>query len=78
MSTTIKVRGGQVTAVWEDRFRPILESLGVMEVTRGSNVEFEPETGDWVATLPSGQEIARGKERNQVIEQEVAYLEERI
>ncbi|MBI4472181.1 MAG: hypothetical protein HY646_05900 [Acidobacteria bacterium] len=81
MATQIKIgRDGVVRAVYDDRFRAILEALGAMRVERASQVEFESATGDWVARriLDSdmlGEEIARGKNRNDVIAEEVRYLE---
>jgi hypothetical protein len=82
MASVIKLSGGQAKAVYDDRFRPLLEALGIMQVERASEVEYDPGSGDWIATLKSGpeagREIARGKNRADVIAQEVAYLEERL
>lgn len=79
MATQIRIKDGIATAVWDDRFRPILEALGTMDVKRASEVEYDPATGDWVARLAStGEEIARGKDRGEVIATEVRYLEERL
>lgn len=76
MATKISLRGGCATAVWDDRFRPIYEALGHMEVKRATEVEFDHSTGEWVAIhLASGQIIARGKNRSEVIRQEVGWLE---
>lgn len=78
MATKISIKGGTVTAVYDDRFRPLLEAMGVLSVKRASEVEFDEATGDWVATLVDGTEVGRGKNRADVIAAEVAYLEERL
>jgi hypothetical protein len=71
----IKIKDSTAQAVYDDRLRPILEALGAMHVTRATNVEFEPETGNWVARLRStGQEIARSKQRAECIRAEIQYL----
>jgi hypothetical protein len=71
----IKIKNSMAQAVYDDRLRPILEALGAMYVTRATDVEFEPETGDWVARLRStGQEIARSKQRAECIRAEIQYL----
>lgn len=76
MASVLKISGGTAKAVYDDKWRPILEALGVMQVARASEVEFEPESGDWVATQAgTGKEIGRGKNRADVIRQEVDYLE---
>lgn len=79
MATKLVIRDGLAVGVYSDRWRPILEALGAMQVTRASEVEYEPESGDWVATLPgTTTEIARGRNRADVIAAEVAYLEDRL
>jgi hypothetical protein len=79
MATKIQIKGdGTVVAVYDDRFREILEAIGTMSVKRASEVEFDEATGEWVATLKDGTEVGRGKNRNEVIAAEVAYLEARL
>ena len=79
MATRITVSGGRVDCVYDDRFRPLLEKLGMPFVTRVSDVEFDHNTQEWYAKyIPTGQEIARGKNRNEVIEAEVKWLESRV
>lgn len=76
MATKMVLRGGEALAVWDDRFRRIYEAVGVLNVQRATDVEFDHESGEWVAThLASGQVIGRGKNRSEVIEQEVEWLE---
>jgi hypothetical protein len=71
----IKINSSCAQAVYDDRLRPILEALGTMHISRATDVEFEPQTGDWVARLRStGQEIARSKSRAECIRAEVQYL----
>jgi hypothetical protein len=75
----IKINSGYAQAVYDDRLRPILEALGMMHVTRATDVEFDPETCDWVARLrPTGQEIARSKSRTECIRAEIKYLNQII
>lgn len=78
MATKISIGAGVATGVYDDRLRPIFEALGVLSVKRASEVEYEEETGDWVARLlMDGREIGRGKNRADVIKQEVEFLEGR-
>jgi hypothetical protein len=79
MANVIKVCGRTVRCVYDDRFRPLLEALGHMEITRATDVEFEPSTGMWVARLrETGEEIARSRERAECIRAEVEFLERRL
>lgn len=76
MATKINLASGEATAVYDDRFRPIFDALGKVEIRRASEVEYDVKTGEWFAKLlANGQEIARGRNRNEVIAQEVNYLE---
>jgi hypothetical protein len=71
----IKINSSYAQAVYDDSLRLILEALGTMRVTRATDVEFDPQSGDWVARLRStGQEIARSKQRAECIRAEVKYL----
>jgi hypothetical protein len=67
---------GSVVAVYNDVL-PKLQ-LGSMHVVRASNVEFDPGPQDWVAVDHSGTEIARGKDRTEVIKEEVRVIERQI
>lgn len=70
---------GEVKAVYDDRLRPIFEALGEVHIERATDVEFDEASGDWVAThRATGLEIGRGKNRTQVLQQEISWLEERI
>lgn len=76
MATIIKV-GSQVEAVYDDRFMPIFQALGSVHIERATDVEFE--SGEWIAThRATKQVIARGPNRNQVIKDEVAWLEKEL
>jgi hypothetical protein len=79
MPKLISVSGGEVRAVYEDKWRVLLEALGPLEVTRASDVEYDSVTGEWFAIYrASGLEIARGKDRAAVIAQEVDWLERSV
>lgn len=79
MATRIVVCGAVATAVYDDRWLPILEALGPVEIRRATDVEWDPTTQEWVAThRDTGREIARGRNRAKVIHAEVAWLEERL
>lgn len=76
MATQIIIARGEARAVYDDRWRVILEALGTMDVQRASEVEYDPKSGDWIAwSLADGHIIARGRDRGAVIRAEVAYLE---
>lgn len=83
MASKIFIRGGQVTAVYDDRFMPIFRALGDIHIQRASDVEYDG--FKWVASRenpdvagPSYQVIAQGPNRNEVIRQEVEYLEKEL
>ena len=77
MASILKIEKGAATCVYDDRFRPLLEALGVMKIKRASEVEFNPASGEWEATLIStGQIIAHGPNRNDVITEEIRWIEE--
>lgn len=79
MATKITVSGGVVNCVYDDRFTPILEALGIANIHRATKVEFNNETQLWEAThLKTNQVIATGKNRNEVISAEVKWLEEKL
>ena len=52
-----------------------LEMFGKKSVTRASDVEFDGEAQEWVATLMDGTEIARDKSRDRVLEREREHIE---
>ena len=75
----IKLHDGTARAVYSDQFRPLFEVLGTMQVSRASDVDYYPTTGEWVAVLRStGDIIARGRNREEVIKAEVAYIDARL
>ncbi len=67
---------GDVVSVYSDKIPA--SKLGEATVERASNVEFNNNTKEWEAILPSGKLIAKGPSRDEVIKQEIAYLEERL
>jgi hypothetical protein len=49
--------------------------MGKKEVVRASDVEFDHDNQEWVATLMDGTEIARDKMRDKVLEVERFVIE---
>lgn len=74
MATRIVINKGKVSSVYDDRFMPIFKALGEPDIQRATDVEFIE--GEWQAThIATGHIIARGPNRNEVISQEVIWLE---
>lgn len=74
MACKVVVRNGHAVGVYDDRWSSIYDALGVLEVARASNVEFE--RGVWVARLANdGKVIAALRVRSEVIKAEIEYLE---
>lgn len=79
MATIMRIRQGIAVSVWDDRMIPLYKALGVIEVTRASEVEYDTTKCAWIATeRTTGKIIACGPERNQVINDEVSYLERKL
>lgn len=79
MAKVITLHGGTAEAVYDDRWRCIYEALGMLSVRRASEVEFDARSGEWVAIhCATGQIIGRGRNRSEVIAQEVAWLEKNV
>lgn len=78
MASKIVLDGNTARCVYDDRFLPLLEALGVSSIQRASDVEFDNLSGEWVATHRFGVEIARGKNREEVIKQEVEWIEQQM
>lgn len=79
MATKMVIRDGVATGVYDDKWRILFEAMGPLKVERASEVEYDEGTGEWVARLlKTGQEIARGRDRNEVIRAEVAWLEKEV
>ena len=77
MASKIVIRGSKVVCMYDDRLLPLLEALGTLEIVRASNVEYNPLSKIWEAErITTGQIIASGSNRNEVITQEVKWLEE--
>ena len=67
---------GTASAVYSDKLKEM--NLGLMEVTRASNVEFNHANQEWEATTPGGEKIASGPDRDKVIADEVRIIESRL
>ena len=78
-SAEVYIHSQTVTAVYSDRLRSFLESLGELHIERATDVEFDSTSGDWVAIYrATGQEIGRGKNREDVLSQEVKFLHKEL
>lgn len=76
MATRIAIHGSKVACVFDDKFLPLLEALGTLEIVRASNVEYNPLSKTWEAERVGTKEIiASGPKRNDVITEEVNWLE---
>lgn len=79
MAARIVVSGSTAAMVYDDRWLPIVEALGSPAIERATDVEWDPVAREWAAThRATGIEIARGRNRAQVIQAEVAWLEARL
>lgn len=67
---------GTIQAVYSDKIKNM--NLGKLEVSRASNVEFNAKTQEWEATTLSGELIAHGPSRDDVIKEEVRIIESRL
>jgi hypothetical protein len=77
MASKIAIRGSKVACVYDDRFIPLLQALGTLEIVRASNVEYNPFSKTWEAEhLDTTKIIASGPNRNDVITKEIKWLEE--
>lgn len=79
MSTQLTIRAGTALMVYDDRWQPIAAALGAPTVIRASEVEYDHASGEWFAIyLPTGELIARGPNRAEVIAAEVRWLEANV
>jgi len=77
MATVARIQNNTLRSVYDDRFHFILAALGSVKIERASEVEFDHAASEWVATsVATGQVIARGSNRSEVIASEVRWLEE--
>ena len=73
------IRQGEALSVYSDQWAPIIRALGSPTITRETDVEYDSATQQWTATLrATGQVIATGQKRAEVIQQEVKFLEENV
>lgn len=78
MASKIAIHGSKVACVYSDKFMPLLQALGDVVIQRASEVEYDNSSKKWVAFHRSGEQIASGVNREDVIKQEVRWLEERL
>lgn len=74
MASKIVLKDGIAAGVYDDRLLPIYRALGVVAVSRASNVEFEG--GQWVArSVSTGRVLGSSPDRRDAIKQEIEALE---
>lgn len=67
---------GKIAIVYSDLWRRLMERLGEVRIVRASDVEWNGR--EWTATLRrTGEIIAHGPDRDEVIAAEVAWIEAR-
>jgi len=67
--------GKRAAAVYSDSLNKVRQVLGKPDIKRASNVEWDAERELWVARLQgTGEIIAEGEDRDEVIRQEVEIL----
>jgi hypothetical protein len=66
---------GQVHGLWHDEFQRLYRELGIAEVRRASQIEWNHETGKWEVHLADGQFIGAFDRRDQAIAHEITVLQ---
>jgi hypothetical protein len=70
-------RGGLIRTLYTEKVN--LHALGILQVERASNVEYDNEKQGWTVTLANGVEIpVVFKSRALALESEVNYLQARL
>jgi len=79
MATIAQTTGGAIRAVYDDRWHSILAAIGRPVIERASEVEYDADAQEWVATYrATGEVIARGPNRAEVIASEVRWIESNV
>lgn len=80
MKDSIKIRcsGGEITAIYNDKLRDLLDDGGSFSIRRVSNVE--PEGDTWTADLRKvGGPVLRGfKLRQEALDAEIKWIDENV
>lgn len=71
----VRVQGGRVQAVWDDRLLPVLQRGldNVFHVERASHVEPTPQ-GTWTAEMVAGPVLGPFSTRSEALDAERAWL----
>ena len=73
------IRDGRAEMVYSDQWACIARALGAVTIERATDVEYNPAAQVWEARhRETGQVIATGANRSQVIAEEVKFLEGRL
>ena len=73
-----RLANGHVHGLWFDEFADLFRELGIVEVCRASQIEWNRETAKWEVHLTDGQFIGAFDRRDQAIAHEIAFLQERL
>lgn len=71
----VRVQGGRIEAVYDDRLRGLLERATVFHVERASHVEPTPE-GSWTAEMVAGPVLGPFPARSEALAAERVWLRE--
>lgn len=79
MASKVHITDGAAHGVYDDRLAPLYHALGLPEIKRATDVEYDPASQEWVATHRDTKTvIASGPVRAEVIAREVSWLEDKI
>jgi hypothetical protein len=69
---------GEVHGLWFDEFERLYRELGIIEVRRASQIDWNDKVAKWEARLPDGKCIGTFDRRDQAIAHEVAFIQKRL
>jgi hypothetical protein len=80
MATKLIITSDGLKTVYDDRWTPIVEALASdLSIERVTDVEYSQNLRIWEAIYrPTGQIIARERNRNLAIDREIDWLEQEV
>ena len=76
LKAKISADGKTMTLIYDDKLAPLLKE-GKATITRVSNIEPDP-AGGWTATMLDGTKLGPYTLRQQALDAEIVYLEEKL